>query len=129
MIALITQNHRQHQSKDRVHLLSKFHGWSCCFPRFWYPRIWRKGRVSPHTYIDETNRRSFVQLYLGMMSNAFEKKIAIVTLVCASGLLLHCVFILYLSITFSDEFVIIVLMIVLSEIIPIGSNRYFNVPL
>eukprot|EP01102_Stenamoeba_stenopodia_P012874 TRINITY_DN4101_c0_g1_i3.p1 TRINITY_DN4101_c0_g1~~TRINITY_DN4101_c0_g1_i3.p1 ORF type:complete len:282 (-),score=55.58 TRINITY_DN4101_c0_g1_i3:727-1572(-) len=60
------------------------------------------------------------KLYLDLIQNAFEKKIAIVTLCCASGLILHCIFILYLSITSSDDFVLIVLLIVLSEIIPIG---------
>jgi len=58
---------------------------------------------------------------MGLVLNDFEKRIVSLTVICALGLLLHCGFILYLSITFDDNFTIIVLMMTLSEIIPIGS--------
>ena len=60
------------------------------------------------------------RLFFGLKKKMFEKKVALVTLLCTFGLLLHCSFILYISATFTDNFTIIVLMIVLSEIIPMS---------
>eukprot|EP01102_Stenamoeba_stenopodia_P007470 TRINITY_DN2092_c0_g2_i1.p1 TRINITY_DN2092_c0_g2~~TRINITY_DN2092_c0_g2_i1.p1 ORF type:complete len:1763 (-),score=374.29 TRINITY_DN2092_c0_g2_i1:1009-6297(-) len=60
------------------------------------------------------------KLFLGLQQKLFERKVALVTLICTLGLLLHCSFILYLSATFTDNFTIIVLMIVLSELVPIS---------
>jgi len=60
------------------------------------------------------------KLFFGLKQKMFEKKVALVTLICTVGLLLHCSFILYLSATFSDDFTIIVLMIVMSELVPIS---------
>jgi hypothetical protein len=59
------------------------------------------------------------RLLVGLKKRNFEGKVAIVTAFCALGLLLHCAFILYLSIKYTYDFTIIVLMIVLSELIPI----------
>jgi predicted PurR-regulated permease PerM len=59
------------------------------------------------------------KLFVSLKKRKFEGKIAIVTLVCAFGLLLHCGFILYLSIVLEYDFTITVLMIVLSELLPI----------
>jgi len=60
------------------------------------------------------------KLFMDLKHRAFENKIAILTVVCAAGLLLHCSFILYLTATLEYDFVVIVLMIVLSEILPIA---------
>jgi len=59
------------------------------------------------------------KLFFNLKKRDFEGKIAIVTVVCASGLLLHCGFILYLTATLEYDYIITVLMICLSEIIPI----------
>jgi hypothetical protein len=59
------------------------------------------------------------RLLLSLKKRNFEGKVAIVTAFCALGLLLHCAFILYLSIKYTYDFTIIVLMIVLSELVPI----------
>jgi len=59
------------------------------------------------------------KLFFSLKKRDFEGKIAIVTVVCASGLLLHCAFILYLTATLEYDYIITVLMICLSEIIPI----------
>jgi len=63
---------------------------------------------------------SGARLYFGLKKRDFEKKVALVTILCTFGLLLHCSFILYISATFSDNFTIIVLLIVLSEIVPMS---------
>jgi len=55
-----------------------------------------------------------------MMQNKFERRVLFMTISCALGLLLHCAFILYLSVTFDDNIAIIILMMVLSEIVPLG---------
>jgi hypothetical protein len=49
----------------------------------------------------------------GLKKRNFERKVAVVTAFCAGGLLLHCAFILYLSITLEYDFTVIVLMVVL----------------
>jgi hypothetical protein len=60
------------------------------------------------------------KLFLGLKRKDFEGKIALVTVVCCAGLLLHCAFILFLSVELEENhFTIIVLMIVLSELLPI----------
>jgi hypothetical protein len=59
-------------------------------------------------------------LFFGLKKRDFENKVAMVTLVCTAGLLLHCGLVLYLSVTFEDDFTIAVLMIVLAELLPIG---------
>jgi len=59
------------------------------------------------------------KLFLGLKKRNFENKIAMVTIECSAGLLVHCGFILYLSATLEYDFVVIVVMIILSELIPI----------
>jgi hypothetical protein len=59
------------------------------------------------------------RLLISLKRRNFEGKVAMVTAFCALGLLLHCAFILYLSIKYTYNFTIIVLMIVLTELVPI----------
>jgi len=60
-----------------------------------------------------------VKVYFSLTKKAYERKIALIAMVCAAGLLLHCGFILYLTATLEYDFTIIVLMVVLSELLPI----------